>query len=84
MEQAIEISAKLYQTRSAAKLMLGSRYGEFTAGMADIIREIIDGSPRKELTPLLVAKELAEAPGIGPSEQIALLATAVDMTEGVI
>ena len=80
-QQAVAITNKLYQTRSAAKLMLGPRYDEFAAGMADLIRDIMACSPRKDLTPLVVAKELAEAPGIGPHQAIMVLAAAVDMTE---
>lgn len=84
MEQATVITTKLIQTRSAAKLMLGSRYTEFTTGMAELIRDIMKSSPRKNLSPLEVATDLAKAPGIEPAQAIAVLATAVDMIDGVI
>ena len=83
-EQTVKIADKLYQTRSAAKVMLGARYTEFTAGMADIIRDIIKESPRKNLSPLVVAQEMAHAPGVDTAQVIMVLATAVDMIDGVI
>jgi hypothetical protein len=83
-ELAVDVASKLYGARKAAKFMLGDRYREFTVGMAENIREIISASPRKDLTPLLVAKELAGAPGIGGHQALMVLATAVDMTEGVV
>lgn len=83
-EQTVRIADKLYQMRSTAKFMLGDRYSEFTRGMAEIIREIIAKSPRKNLTPLTVVTDLAKAPGTDARHQILVFATAVDMTENII
>lgn len=83
-EQTVHIADKLYGARKAAKFMLGDRYTEFTIGMAEIIKDIIAQSPRKGLSPLSVAIDLAKAPEIDAAQQILVFAAAVDMAEGVI
>lgn len=83
-EETVGMADKLYAARKATKFILGASYTEFTTGMAEIIREIIAKSPRKDLSPLSVAIDLAQAPGIGGHQQMMIFATVVDMTEGVI
>lgn len=83
-EETVGMADKLYAARKATKFILGDRYTEFSTGMADLIRDIIKQSPRKDLSPLSVAIELAQAPGIGGHQQMMIFATAVDMTDGII
>lgn len=83
-EQATIIAAKLFETRRTAKFLLGDRYSAMTREVAGIIRDIIDKSPRKDLSPLVVATEMTKAPGIDAQQSIIILAASVDMAEGVI
>lgn len=83
-EKIVHVADKLYQTRSTAKFMLGSNYSQFTREMASLIREIIDKSPREHLSPLVVAMELSNAPGVDAAHAITILAAAVDMIDGVV
>jgi hypothetical protein len=83
-EQATMIAAKLYEKRRTAKFMLGEGYSTMTREVAGIIRDIIAKSPRKDLSPLVVASEMTKAPGIDAQQAIIILAASVDMAEGVI
>ncbi len=80
-ESAVRLAAQLYETRDAAKFMLGERWSAYVEQVRGIINDIIEKSPRKDLSPLVVAKELATNRHCDAKQAICLLGVAVEMTE---
>lgn len=80
-EANIKLAAQLYETRDAAKFMLGERWPAFFDQTSSIINDIIAKSPRRDLSALSVAKDLATLPQTSPQQSICLIAVAVEMSD---
>ena len=78
MEKQIQIAAKLYECREAARLLLGDSYSVRMAEYGQIVNCVAEG---KSLGILEAATEIAKDPALNGYEKIQVLASAVELIE---
>jgi hypothetical protein len=76
-EQQVRIAARLYESRDAAKLMLGERYRERMAEYGEVLKAICKRDSVDEIGALNKALRLVD----NPYTQIQLMAAAVELVE---
>lgn len=72
MTNVVQIAAKLYECRDAARTILGDKYPERMREYGDSIRSV---AAAKECSELVAGKMLAEAAGGGMTTVLVLAAT---------
>jgi len=78
MQKQIQITAKIYECRDAAKSLLGDGYNKRMFEYGEIISAV---SSSKKIGIIAAASELANDPRASGYEKIQILASAVEMIE---
>lgn len=77
-QKAIQIAAKLYETRDTIKRLLGDRYRERMNELGRALQKI---AARKGKDVLMTAKEICSDPGMTGMEIGQIMAAAVELLE---
>ena len=77
-ETQVRMTAKLYEMRDSAKMLLGDKYEEHMALNGKILQ---DTATRDKKTPLEIAIKVCTKPGIGAIGVLFIMAAAVELLE---
>jgi hypothetical protein len=78
MQQAIQISAKLYECRDSARFLFGDDYAERMTEYGQVIRAVAD---KENIGHIQAAMKIADRPDISGVTMMCVFAALVEMTE---
>ena len=77
-EKYVKLTAKLYEMRDSAKMLLGDKYAEHMRLNGKILQ---DTATRDNKSPLEIAIKVCSKPGITAMEVIFIMSSAVELME---
>lgn len=77
-QKQVQMAAKLYEMRDAAKRLLGDVYKQ---RMAETGRLLTEAAERNKVEPLAVAVRLCKSPNLSGIDRVMVMAAAVELAE---